>query len=129
MGIDRTTLTLRLSAVSNRNPIFDAIIRRNRPVLLFLITSDSSCIEAVDSSSGLTPLMCAVTQDDKTSVKILLDYGAEINARNQYSGCTALMYAVYHHHLTIVKVSSVGALIRYARECSLATAVLAGSRS
>ncbi len=47
----------------------------------------------VRNKSGATPLHTAALGGDAEVVKLLLDHGAEINARDQESGATPLSYA------------------------------------
>jgi ankyrin repeat protein len=47
----------------------------------------------VRNKSGATPLHTAALGGDSEVVKLLLDHGAEINARDQESGATPLSYA------------------------------------
>ncbi len=86
------------------HPIFNAIITRNRPLLLSLLSTSPACVAILDVDTGLTPLICATCAADQTAVKILLDYGAPVNIPSTRCGWTALMYAVYYHFLNIIKL-------------------------
>lgn len=86
-----------------KNPIFDAIFHKNRPLLLSLFTSDDISVSEPEPNTGFTPLIYAVIRGDNTAAKILLDCGCDINGRNPLNNWSALMYAVYYRHLHVVK--------------------------
>ena len=52
---------------------------------------------------GDTPLMGAVSNSHLEIAKLFLDYGAQINARDNYDH-TALMYAAENHHAPLIKL-------------------------
>jgi len=49
-------------------------------------------------------LMTAARAGNADAVKVLLDHGADVNARENYKGQTALMWAAAEHHSDVVKV-------------------------
>lgn len=58
---------------------------------------------ATRKSDGVTPLMLEVTGGSASSVKLLLDHGANIHAVDKHGG-TALQYAKEAHNTPIVKL-------------------------
>jgi ankyrin repeat protein len=54
--------------------------------------------------TGGTPLMLASRNGDVSSVKLLLEHGANVNAAEQANGQTAMMWAVSQRHPEVVSL-------------------------
>src|SRR5262245_39373845 len=62
--------------------------------------------EPVDQreTRGLTPLMWAARSDSLKAMAILIDAGADLNARDSFNHWNALMHAVHKHSAAAVKL-------------------------
>ena len=87
-----------------RAPIFDAIENKNRPLILSLLHGERECINEIDKATGVSPLIFAILENDITSVKVLLDFGADVEVKHSKTGLTPLMYAVLCRNVDIVKL-------------------------
>ncbi|XP_066989494.1 ankyrin repeat and SAM domain-containing protein 6-like [Macrobrachium rosenbergii] len=58
----------------------------------------------ITASDGATPLMIAAMFGHYQIAKLLLQYGAPIDAQDQKNGWTALMQAIYHRHTELAKL-------------------------
>jgi ankyrin repeat protein len=74
------------------NRLLDAIRSGDRGRVAQLIKQSPEAARA-RGTGGITPLMYAALYGDRTSARLLLDNGADPNARND-AGATALMWAV-----------------------------------
>ena len=72
--------------------VLEAIRRGDRASVARLVKQSPQATRAT-GSGGITPLMYAALYGDRTSARLLLDNGADPNARND-AGATALMWAV-----------------------------------
>ena len=72
--------------------LLDAIRRGDRASVARLLKQSPEAARAT-GSGGITPLMYAALYGDSASARLLLDAGADPNARND-AGATALMWAV-----------------------------------
>src|SRR5437867_12012443 len=53
---------------------------------------------------GTTALLYAAQKGNPEVVKILLDHGADVNAKETLSGMTPVMFAAFKGHTTIVRM-------------------------
>jgi hypothetical protein len=74
------------------NQVLDALRRGDRRGVERLLKEHPTAARAA-GSGGITPLMYAVLYGDTASARLLLDMGADANARND-AGATALLWAV-----------------------------------
>lgn len=72
-------------------PLFRAIRKRDLATVRAILKKDKSLVH-VKGLGGATPLLYAVLHGSQDCVRLLLDYGADPNARNG-AGATALMWA------------------------------------
>ena len=56
------------------------------------------------TNNGLTALMLAAMKDHTEVVKLLLEKGAEVNAKESTDSATALMMAANNGHAEVVKL-------------------------
>lgn len=84
--------------------IFNAIYSQNSPFLLSIVRSYKNCLEIVHPETGHTPLTLAASRGDRTSMKLLLDHGANVDQPNALNDWTPLMYAVYLNRLDLAKI-------------------------
>ena len=56
------------------------------------------------TKTGDTALMMAARTGQVEAVKVLLDHGAQVNAKETWGDTTALMWAVSEHHPAVVKM-------------------------
>ncbi|KAI3649494.1 hypothetical protein MP228_005126 [Amoeboaphelidium protococcarum] len=83
--------------------IFSYIKSDNIPALLALLSRNKSSLYKLNAS-GDTPLIFAASLGNATAVKLLLDYGADVNVRNQKSNWTPLMAAVACESAPVVEL-------------------------
>lgn len=56
------------------------------------------------ASTGGTPLMAAATSGSVDAVKLLVDAGADLNAREKTNGQTALMFAAWENRADVIRL-------------------------
>ena len=77
---------------SNESLINHAINQNNVNFLLFILNKNRSNINKI-SLKGFSPLMLACSENKKEAIKILVEFGCDINIQNQYLN-TALIIAI-----------------------------------
>lgn len=77
----------------NNRSLCQIIRNRDKTALKEKIHNNPALLEQRDEASTHTPLICAIREKQKDMVKILLKAGANVNARTEDLGRTALMYA------------------------------------
>ncbi|KAL7799987.1 hypothetical protein V8C37DRAFT_407087 [Trichoderma ceciliae] len=78
-------------------------MRNGRDTTAQLLHEEDANTEARGGGDGLTPLLWAVKQDNKAFVRILLEKGVDIEARDS-DGLTALSWAVKQKNESIVEL-------------------------
>jgi len=73
-------------------------------VLSILLENGGKRAAAKPDAAGRTPLMAAVDAANAQSIKLLLDAGADVNARDREFGNTAIRAAAFHGSPEIVKM-------------------------
>jgi ankyrin repeat protein len=82
--------------------IFNALDAKDAPKVGQLLKSNPKLIAAI-SDNGWPLLTVAARNGDKPTVELLLNSGADVNAKN-YSNEVAIMYAALHGHKDIVEL-------------------------
>jgi ankyrin repeat protein len=80
-----------VQAQSSADTIFDAVLKRDLPRVRSLLQADPSLVNS--KTEGGTPLHAAAIVGDSELVRLLLDAGAEVNARTNW-GATPLTLAL-----------------------------------
>jgi ankyrin repeat protein len=82
-----------------------SVVHRNIDLseTILLLLDRGANIEATMGESAFTSLMIAAFMGNTTNIRILLDHGADIEAKNKF-GETALMVAVKHGKIDSAKV-------------------------
>ncbi len=102
------------------------------PLLLACTNGDAAMIEAflkagadanAVNSNGTTALMTAAASGNADAVKLLLDHGAAVNAKESAHGQTALMFAASLNRDAVIKV-----LMAHGADANIATPVKAVPR-
>jgi ankyrin repeat protein len=83
-------------------PLYLASLAGSGPMLAKLLQAGADANEM--GPQGETPLMLAARSGDLGSIKLLLDYKAQINAKDKLRGTTAVMWAVEQSHPAAVKL-------------------------
>ena len=83
-------------------PLYLAGLAGNGPMIAKLLQAGADANEI--GPQGETPLMLAARSGDLNSLKVLLDYKAQINAKDKLRGTTAVMWAVEQSHPAAVKL-------------------------
>ena len=71
-----------------------------RPGRAYVLGADPGAVKA----NGTTALMMAATSGNADAVKVLLDHGAEINAKEKAHGQTPIMFAAALNRTAVVKL-------------------------
>ncbi len=79
--------------------LLDAIRAGDQARVARLVKASPDGAVRAKGTGGITPLMYAALYGDRASARLLLDYGADANARND-AGATALMWAVDDPEIT-----------------------------
>ena len=101
----------------------------NAAIITQLIRADADPNDSLQAvNAGETPLMLAARTGQVDAVRVLLDVGARVNAKETWNGQSALMWAAAEGHISVVQMLiDRGADIR-ARSNSGATALLFAAR-
>ena len=83
-------------------PISLAAVNGSEAMIKKLLTAGASANAGLPT--GETVLMTAARSGNKDAVRVLLDYGADVNARESSSGQTALMWAASEDHSEVARV-------------------------
>ena len=84
------------------NTVLDWAVRSGNPDMVqFLLKSGADA--NYESSYGMTALMTAAEIGDAEMVKLLIESGGDPNYQEEYSGSTALSYAIYSSDLETVQ--------------------------
>lgn len=106
---DLDTAALLLSAGADANaandfgmtPLSQACTNSSGPFVRALLKSSANPNTAI--GTGETPLMTCARTGNVDAVKILVEYGASVNAKEPNQGQTALMWAAAERHTDVVK--------------------------
>ena len=109
--------------VRKKNPLWEytalhlAADNGHVEIILDLLKNSRTDINAV-SGSGATPLMLSVISQHIKAVQVLLEHGADVNAKDTVDvrGMTALMYAASKGSIDIVKL-----LLKHGADASILT--------
>lgn len=82
-----------LTGTTPAEKLYDAIEKRDHQKLIALIITDRSLLEH-RNSRGLTPLMDATISKNYDAMRLLIQHGADVNARDE-DGWTAKSWAVF----------------------------------
>jgi len=92
------------STLENVNPLYVACLEGHSAVVQVLLEHDDVDINAVGvEKDGSTPLMGCCEGGHAELAKLLLESGADLEARN-HSGATALFYATQQGHQDVVQL-------------------------
>lgn len=105
----RNTQTTTAKAAHKVQTIAEAVQANDALLVKYFISRGSDVNER--NSSGRTPLMCGAELGNLEIVKALIVAGADINARNEFNGETALLIAVRKNPSSPERVDIVKALI------------------
>jgi len=72
------------------------------PILEALLKHQPSIVNSVTESDKFTPLHCSAQVGHMDGVKLLVEYGADIDAQNKWGG-TPLLLAVMQNHPHVVR--------------------------
>lgn len=94
-----------MAAPSPQKLIIKAAKAGDVPLITELLNSDPTLVSALDTD-GSTPLHCAAWKGHPDVVRLLLDQGADIHARNQndHWGDTALHAAAHGNQRAVVEI-------------------------
>jgi len=97
-------------------PIFMACTNGDGPMIEALLRAGAEAKSV--KSNGTTALMTAAASGSAEAVKILIEHGADINAKEAVYGQTALMFAAALNRDSVIKV-----LMEHGAEANVATTV------
>jgi ankyrin repeat protein len=83
------------------SPLFMAAKGGNAAVIEALLKAGANALEA--NGNGTTVLMTAASTGNADAVKVLLDHGADITAKDLTNGQTALMFAAAVNRAAVIK--------------------------
>ena len=82
---------------------FQALRERNLSEVWNFISDDPQLVHSQEAEAGLFPLHLAARQDDVALARVLLDYGADIEAVHAHTFSTPLKYAVFFGKIEMVR--------------------------
>ena len=86
-----------------QDKFFQALRERNLGEVWNFICDDPQLVHAREAEAGLTPLHVAARLDDVALARVLLDYGANLEAVNTHTFSTPLKYAVFYGKTDMVR--------------------------
>lgn len=99
-NVTLTILLLVASFFAHAQDIFTAARTNDTTLMKQLL--ETIPVDTVDKS-GFTPLIIAVYNDSREATQVLLNHGADINAKDIRSGNTALMGAIFKGNIEMSK--------------------------
>ncbi len=93
VGHDPNSVYSKVSHVMKKTILFTAIDYKRNDLVQLLLDSGAN-VNQTAQPGNITPLMFAIIAGNKAIVPILINYGADINAVDNY-GRNALLYALY----------------------------------
>ena len=89
--------------MSVQERFFQAVRERNLGEVWNLVSDDPQLVHAREAEAGLYPLHLAARLDDVPLARVLLDYGADLEAVNAHTFSTPLKYAVFYGKTDMVR--------------------------